>query len=83
MTHAARSHDAIERLIEMRERLDTLIAEEEGRTAALVEETAELERRIAVANAQRLLTKIARQSRISDGDRQQIAGVKEQLARVG
>lgn len=82
MSHASKSHDAIDRLIEIRENLDRIIAEEEKRQALLAKEQAALEMRIAIANAQRLLSKIARQSRISDGDREQINGVKDQLSRV-
>jgi dsDNA-binding SOS-regulon protein len=82
MTHAAKSHDAIDRLIDMRERLDALIAHETIREEKLREETAKLEAALAIANAQRILSKLLRQSTVTDGDRMQIKGVKEQLARV-
>jgi hypothetical protein len=69
MTHP--SEDPIDRLIAMRDRLDALIAGE-----------AEREQKLAAENAQRLLSKLARQATVTDGDRAQIKGVKEQLRRV-
>lgn len=82
MTHASRSHDAIEMLQDMRDKLDAVIAAEAERAAMLEKEEAELHARLAIANAARLLSKIAKQSRVSDGDRAQIKGVLTQLDRV-
>lgn len=82
MTHAARTHDLIELATEMRERLDAMIKAEEERAAIREKEEAALHARLAIANAARLLSKIAKQSRVSDGDRAQIRGVLTQLDRV-
>lgn len=82
MTHAARTHDAIDRLTEMRERLDEILAREIETARALENETRRLEARIAIANAQSILSKLSRQSTVTDADRLQIKGVKDQLARM-
>lgn len=82
MTHAARTHDAIDRLTEMRERLDEILAREIETARALENETRRLEARIAIANAQSILSKLLRQSTVTDADRLQIKGVKDQLARM-
>jgi predicted transcriptional regulator len=82
MTHAAKTHDLIELATEMRERLDAMIRAEEERTAIREKEEADLHAKLALANAARLLSKIAKQSRVSDGDRAQIRGVLNQLEQV-
>lgn len=79
MTHAARTHDLIELATEMRDKLDEVIKAEAERTAIRQKEEAELHAKVALANARWLLSKIAKQSRVSDGDRQQINGVIRQL----
>lgn len=82
MTHAAKSHDAIDRLQEMRDRLDEIIRDEKDRAELLAKEEAELHAKVAMANAIAVMSKVARQSRVSDGDRRQLQGVIEQLGRV-
>lgn len=82
MTHAAKTHDLIELAEEMRDRLEAMISAEKERTAIREREEAELHAKLALANAARLLSKIAKQSRVSDGDRAQIRGVLNQLERV-
>jgi uncharacterized protein (UPF0147 family) len=82
MTHAARSHDAIEMLQDMRDRIEQVLKAEEERTALREKEEAALHAKLALANACRLLSKIAKQSRVSDGDRAQINGVLRQLEQV-
>jgi regulator of protease activity HflC (stomatin/prohibitin superfamily) len=82
MTHAAKTHDLIELATEMRDRLDDMIKAEEERAKLREREEAELHAKLALANAARLLSKIAKQSRVSDGDRAQIKGVLNQLERV-
>lgn len=74
MTHAAHSHDAIERLIEIRENLDRIIE-------ASAEREKKLSEAIVMANAVALLKKISRQSRTSESDRQAAKAIAEQLAR--
>lgn len=82
MTFVAKSSDAFEALQEMRDRLTALIELEEDRAKKLEAERVALEARIAIANAQALLTKLLRQSTVTEGDKAAIKGVKEQLARV-
>lgn len=74
MTHAAKSHDAIERLIEMRESLDAIIEASQEREKKLHEA-------LVMANAVALLQKISRQSRTSESDRQAAKAIAEQLQR--
>jgi tryptophan 2,3-dioxygenase len=81
-TFIAKSHEAIEALQDMRDRLDGLIKAEAERAELAAQEEAALHARLAIANAMRLLSKIAKQSRVSDGDRQQISGVIRQLERA-
>lgn len=71
-THASHSHDAIERLIEMRERLDEIIQASQEREKKLHEA-------LVMANAVALLQKISRQSRTSESDRQAAKALAEQL----
>ena len=82
MTFVSRSHDAIEMLQDMRDRIDEVIRKEEERAAELQKAEADLHAKLALANACRLLSKIAKQSRVSDGDRAQINGVLRQLEQV-
>lgn len=71
-THASHSHDAIERLIEMRENLDAIIQASQEREKKLHEA-------LVMANAVALLQKLSRQSRTSESDRQAAKALAEQL----
>lgn len=75
MTHAAKSHDAIEILQDMRDRLNLVLEAEEARRQTLHAE-------IVKANAIALLRKIAKQHRTSDSDRKAAEALAEQLGRV-
>lgn len=75
MTHAAHSHDAIERLMQIRDHLDQVISEERQREAKLSEA-------VIMANAIALLRKISAQSRCSDSDRKAARALAAQLGEV-
>ena len=77
MTHAAHSHDAldaIDQMRELRDRIDNFLAIQDAKEQKTHEA-------LVLANAVALLTKISRQSRTSDSDRQAAKTIAEQLKR--
>jgi hypothetical protein len=82
MTHAAKSHDVIERLERMRDDINARLAEETARSEKLIDET---ERALLIADCISVLRTIPTRN-LSEGQRLRVSGVlgrlKEQLGRV-
>ena len=81
MTHAARTHDIIDRLQRMRDELDARIADEEARAAKLHDELSRYDATLLLADALAALRTVNTRN-LSEGQRQQIAGVKDRLRRA-
>ena len=75
MTHAAKTHDLLDIIQEMRDRMDSVLAIEH-------EKQRELHAQLVTRNAIALMRKIARQSRVSDTDRKAAEALAQQLEQV-
>jgi hypothetical protein len=75
MTHAAKTHDLLDIIQEMRDRMDSVLAIEH-------EKQRELHAQLVTRNAIALMRKIARQSRVSDTDRKAAEALAKQLENV-
>jgi len=75
MTHAAKTHDLLDIIQEMRDRMDSVLAIEH-------EKQRELHAQLVTKNAIALMRKIARQSRVSDTDRKAAEALAKQLEQV-
>lgn len=74
-THASHSHDAIERLMELRDRLDERIKEEEARREKLIEAT---ELALLMADCVQVLRQIPDRN-LSESQRLRVNGVLGRL----
>lgn len=81
MTHAARTHDIIDRLQRMRDDIDARIRDEEERAEKLQAELGRYDATLLLADALAALRTVNTRN-LSEGQRQQIAGVKERLRRA-
>ena len=75
MTHAAKTHDLLDIIQEMRDRMDSVLAIEH-------EKQKQLHAELVTKNAIALMRKIARQSRVSDTDRKAAESLAKQLEDV-
>jgi hypothetical protein len=69
------THDLLSIIQEMRDRMDSVLAEEHEKQRALNAE-------LVMANSIALMRKIARQSRVSDTDRKAAESLAQQLEQV-
>jgi hypothetical protein len=74
-THAAISHDLLEKIADVMGQLDDLLAKD-------AEAQKRLHAEVVRANAVALMKKVASQSRCSESDRQALKAVAEQLGKV-
>lgn len=81
MTHAARTHDIIDRLQRMRDDIDARIRDEEERAERLQAELGSYDATLLLADALAAL-RVVNTRNLSEGQRQQIAGVKDRLRRA-
>lgn len=70
--------DAIDRLMAIRDRIDALVAEEQTRSDKLAAELSRIDQTLLLADALAVLRAVPTRH-MSDGQRQQIAGVKARI----
>lgn len=81
MTHAARTHDIIDRLQRMRDDIDARIRDEKERAEKLQAELGRYDATLLLADALAALRTVNTRN-LSENQRQQIAGVKDRLRRA-
>lgn len=73
--------DPIDRLIAIRDRIDALLAAEQARTDKLCEELSKIDQTLLLADALAVLRAVPTRN-MSEGQRQQISGVKDRIRRA-